>query len=357
MRGLRVAGIASTLVLAFTGSAGADTIKVQNTHDSGNGSLREALDNATDGDTVKVPKGRYELSSGQLLVDARVRIQGAGARKTIVDANRESRVFEVDGSLGTVRFTGLTIREGDTDGTASGGGIDASFGTKLVLSKVGVLKNRVITNTSFNNGGGIHSNDEVVLRQSLIAKNHGYNGGGVAGNPTRAIDTTFFKNFGGNPTFNGDGGASDSSIALIDSTVVGNACFNGDGCGGAFFGSLATLRGTIVAGNIAYEANGEPPGSPGNPGEPDNCGDDATGSQGHNLDDRHDCDLAAASDISGKNPRLGKLKNNGGPTNTLGLNASSPAFNAGAKKCTKRDQRGVRRPQGRRCDIGAYERD
>ncbi len=56
-------------------------------------------------------------------------------------------------------------------------------------------------------------------------------------------------------------------------------------------------------------------------------------------------------------PLLGPLTDNGGLTTTHALRAGSPAIGrAGLAPCaTDRDQRGVRRPQGRRCDIGAFE--
>ncbi len=52
------------------------------------------------------------------------------------------------------------------------------------------------------------------------------------------------------------------------------------------------------------------------------------------------------------------MKNNGGPTQTMAPAPGSPARNAIPKAAcaVARDQRGVRRPQGPRCDIGAYER-
>jgi hypothetical protein len=357
MRRMAVAGAIVALACLGAAPAAADTIKVENTTDSGAGSLRQALDDAFEGDTIKVPKGHYELTSGQLEVDTRVSIKGAGARKTVVDANRNSRVFEVADGLGPVRFSGLTIREGDTDAAGDGGGIESGPGTDLRLTEVAVLNNHVITNADFRNGGGVYSIGPVVIKRSLFAGNHAYNGGAVLSfTGAKAIDSTFYNNVAGNPTWNGEGGAFDEPVSLIDSTVVGNQCFNGDGCGGGLDGPGLTLKGTIVAGNIAYQANGEPAGSPGNPGVANNCGVSPL-SNGHNLSDRSDCDLAGPGDIEGKNPKLGKLKNNGGPTNTLALGRKSPAFNAGAKKCTAHDQRGVRRPQGKRCDIGAYERD
>ncbi len=59
------------------------------------------------------------------------------------------------------------------------------------------------------------------------------------------------------------------------------------------------------------------------------------------------------------------LQSNGGPTQTIALTATSPALHAGnASACSAtgagnvngQDQRGVSRPQGSGCDIGAFER-
>jgi hypothetical protein len=56
-------------------------------------------------------------------------------------------------------------------------------------------------------------------------------------------------------------------------------------------------------------------------------------------------------------PRLGPLANNGGPTPTRAPLAGSPAIDTGPNGpcATSADQRGVVRPQGQRCDIGAVE--
>ncbi|WP_345309022.1 choice-of-anchor Q domain-containing protein [Candidatus Villigracilis saccharophilus] len=60
--------------------------------------------------------------------------------------------------------------------------------------------------------------------------------------------------------------------------------------------------------------------------------------------------------IIGSDPLLGPLANNGGPTQTMALLSGSPAINAGDDAdCEATDQRGVTRPQGSHCDIGAYE--
>jgi hypothetical protein len=55
-------------------------------------------------------------------------------------------------------------------------------------------------------------------------------------------------------------------------------------------------------------------------------------------------------------PLLSPLQNNGGFTQTMALGADSPAIDAGnGTNCPSIDQRGVTRPQGSHCDMGAYE--
>ena len=55
---------------------------------------------------------------------------------------------------------------------------------------------------------------------------------------------------------------------------------------------------------------------------------------------------------------LKPLADNGGPTKTHALPAGSPAIDASPDDadCAATDQRGVRRPQGPACDIGAFEK-
>jgi CSLREA domain-containing protein len=79
-------------------------------------------------------------------------------------------------------------------------------------------------------------------------------------------------------------------------------------------------------------------------------------SQGYNLESANDCGFAATGDQTGANPQLGALASNGGPTRTMALTAGTPAVDSADPKCdVTADQRGVSRPQGPRCDIGAFE--
>jgi hypothetical protein len=83
----------------------------------------------------------------------------------------------------------------------------------------------------------------------------------------------------------------------------------------------------------------------------------------HNLsegvtDDANACGLTngANANLIGSDPNLGPLADNGGATQTHALLSGSPAIDAGDNStCPATDQRGVARPQGSACDIGAYE--
>jgi hypothetical protein len=87
---------------------------------------------------------------------------------------------------------------------------------------------------------------------------------------------------------------------------------------------------------------------------------------GHNLFGSLDgCSLTpASSDLAEiANAGLKPLAANGGLTETVALAKHSMALNKGSGEppgsgggaCARRDQRGVKRPQGPRCDIGAFE--
>ena len=82
-------------------------------------------------------------------------------------------------------------------------------------------------------------------------------------------------------------------------------------------------------------------------------------SQGYNLDGDGSCSFGGEGDLSSVDPLLGTLQDNGGPTFTHALQAGSPAIDAiPTDTCSAQtDQRGVSRPQGDACDIGAFERE
>src|SRR5690606_32712923 len=65
---------------------------------------------------------------------------------------------------------------------------------------------------------------------------------------------------------------------------------------------------------------------------------------------------AICEDVRDLDPKLGPLASNGGATPSMEPTPDSPAIDSGADDaCAETDQRGMSRPQGPRCDIGAVE--
>jgi hypothetical protein len=77
---------------------------------------------------------------------------------------------------------------------------------------------------------------------------------------------------------------------------------------------------------------------------------------GHNISSDASFAFTQSSSFNGYDPLVGPLADNGGPTRTLALLSDSPAIDAGSDEaCPPTDQRGVPRPFGEHCDIGAFE--
>ena len=145
----------------------------------------------------------------------------------------------------------------------------------------------------------------------------------------------------------------EGDLSFLDATVARNLVARAGHTGTAGGGGLLSngpppkLEATILALNTA-----PPKGGP-------NCYGSVS-SGGHNLlGTTSGCQFAhKTTDKLHRDPKLGSLADNGGATHTLALLSGSPAIDAIPKPAcdVRTDQRGVRRPQGPRCDIGAYER-
>lgn len=84
-------------------------------------------------------------------------------------------------------------------------------------------------------------------------------------------------------------------------------------------------------------------------------------SLGGNIEDQAACGLNTATDLQNTAVALGALTNNGGSTSTHLIMEDGPAFDGGvdalcaAAPVSGVDQRGIARPQGESCDVGAVE--
>lgn len=141
-----------------------DTLVVDNLSDENDGdlsdgdvSLREALESIADGGTITFSNSLLNetiaLSEGELVIDRSVTINGLGADQLTIDANQQSRVFNIDDGDNdvdaTVEISGLTISGGsvtESDDPGRGGGIY----TRETL----FLTNSTLSGNSATSGGG-----------------------------------------------------------------------------------------------------------------------------------------------------------------------------------------------------------
>jgi hypothetical protein len=215
------------------------------------------------------------------------------------------------------------------------------------------------------NGGGVYSEDDAQLNLtgSTISSNEAYHGGGISVNTNSGL-TAYNSTFSANmANYNGGGlhGDDGGTIELAFVTVTGNIAdndFNGGGTGGGF-SSLEpfTITNTILAANFDYSGNNPDCHGYLNSGDYNILG----------VADSSSCiDYLLGNDQSGTvavplDPLLSPLTNNGGPTQTHALDATSPAWDQiphGVNGCISgitRDQRFIVRFAN--CDIGAFEYD
>ena len=375
---------------------------VTNVADNGPGSLRYAVSNAAPGNTIRFALRRLPatiLLRSTLVIDKDLTILGPGPRKlfvarTFCAGSPSFRVFRVD--AGVVTIAGLSIVNGRAlhgDGFTDnlGGGIFNEG--SLTVSNCIIACNAALDEDGGNGfGGGIFTLGPLTVLDSTIRGNKAsYAGGGICtfhSDNVRIEGCTINGNYagiqGGGVNFQGRNGS------LQNSTISGNrtteyetasallhlvwtneasaldltACTIARNCGstnGAVviaalpgnLGSNTRMIGTLVADNASpnFFLDGNP----------------ILQSLGHNLDSDGTSGLVNGvnGDVVGtpENPlhaRLSPLLNHGGPTWTHALLPGSLALDAG--ECLTvdgnplaTDQRGLPRPQGAACDIGAFE--
>lgn len=241
---------------------------------------------------------------------------------------------------GTVQVRLSTFTQNHAD--ERGGGL-ASLDDQYAKAKLTINKSTIANNDAKWGGGVYEGGGTLHVNNSTLANNHaigakGY-GGGIYMTGGRIGNSTFANNVAdrrGGGIWNS--GKSDIlNVTLFENQAKRGASIYNDQ-------QSITLKNTILAYGKLTE----------------NCavrlGSVING--GHNLNTDTSCALGPARqarlDING-------LQDNGGPTLTIGLRAASPAVDAGddavcaAAPILGKDQRGVKRPQGAHCDIGAYE--
>jgi len=370
----------------------AATLTVTSTADSGPGTLRAALANASNGDTIDTTgvSGTILLTSGELLVSNSVTIIGPGPTHLAVDGNATSRVFHITNAISAL-IAGLTITNGSATAPFPGsfGGGTYNDRSALTVSNCGISGNSAASggggmynshstltvvncNVSGNSalggyGGGIYndgsgSHATLIVFSSTLSSNSAFDGGGIFNNgessgtgTVNVTNSTFSSNSAsdGGGIWNDGSASGTANLAVSASTFNGNSADIGasllnDGAGATLDIGDTILNVSGVGGANIYNIVGP------------------VNSHGYNLcSDSGAGFFTNATDQINTNPMLGPLQDNGGPTFTHALLPGSPAIDNGKSFGVTTDQRSAPRPfdfsnianasSGDGSDIGAFE--
>jgi CSLREA domain-containing protein len=255
-------------------------------------------------------------------------------------------------------------------------------GLYLYASLVATLRNvEIRDNNASRSGGGLWNQATLNLEEVLIQGNHaGTNGGGIYNNWTGRLTAynllieNGLARFGGgvynkgvarvqqsaivnNQVEGGEGGGvfnadADADLIIENSTISGN-----EGEGLVNTGRMGTYY-TTVANNTSVGVKTNGPSTISNSILADNMGGDCDGGvvlAVFNIESTDTCGFWDPSNLVNTDPLLMPLGLYGGTTPIHALNLDSPAVDVAGPGCPDADQRGMARPIGLGCDIGAYE--
>ncbi|MBN2119129.1 MAG: right-handed parallel beta-helix repeat-containing protein [Anaerolineales bacterium] len=309
-------------------------------------------------DTINLPAGcTYTLTvvnnnttgnNGLPVITSPIIINGNGATiQRDPGAAEKFRLFYVSGDLG---LNELTLTGGYAYNPAAPNDVSTNSGGAIRNSGHLLVTKSIIRENSGREGGGIFNINQMTLKDVTIDSNQDYfglpGGAGIYNLGDAVLTNTTISNNGFNPAQPADGvfNAQGGHLEMTNSTVSHNA-----GCGIDNEGEL-TLNHVTMAFNFCGIA------SAGDVYTTNSIFGEGCGSNAHptfpNLSPYAGCGGPVVPFAA---LELQPLAGNGGITETHALGAGSVAIDMVVRQCLPSDQRGVSRPQGPKCDVGAYE--
>ncbi|MEO7297153.1 MAG: choice-of-anchor Q domain-containing protein [Verrucomicrobiota bacterium] len=238
---------------------------------------------------------------------------------------------------------GVGTANGIAGGSASGGCVFISVGMARITNST-FTKNLALggergtaSKAGPSYGGTIYNLGTLELINCTLNTNMAQAGDSISGEKASGYGGGLY-NAGGNSTLTHVTIAENSAKLSIGTAPNFGAVAQGGGIFSA--NGTVTLQNTI----LAYNFSGS------------NCFGAAFTDSGNNISSDGSCNFFAPGSLTNTDPILGPLGNYGGTTPTMPLLAGSPAIDGGNNSfCTTTDQRGVARPFGAGCDIGAFE--
>ncbi len=258
----------------------------------------------------------------------------------------------------------------------------SSFEQNAIVGGAGALGG-AIAGGSTSLGMATTGNASIRISESLFAANsvkktrtanEDGSGGALAfAQPAviQIVNTTFAGNSALGSSFNANGGAlyvvnNTVPFSIVNSTFANN---NAGWVGGAISNSqIRGQPGGSVTNTLFFQNSAD--NGPNDWNIQQHCSSELVGSNnlqypprltGSNFANDVTCFQGKsapnqANDPAFRDPQLLPPGDNGGPTSTMAIPVSSPARDGGTTAgCPSSDQRGVGRPQGASCDIGAFE--
>ncbi len=224
------------------------TITVTNKNNVGAGSLRQAVIDATSGDSINFAsniKGTITLTA-RISFAKSLTISGPGPRILTIEGNNgqtNAGIFEVLGqSGGALNLSDLTLAR---SGAAFQGGAISSVGGAVKISNCILTDNGGSVNDHSQDGGAVFvSGANLIIDHCIISNNKATGGGGIF-METGSINDSLISN---NVAFNSGGGAEIFGMAaIVNTSFLGNSAeLQGGGAYVGFGGSLNLLNSTIA---------------------------------------------------------------------------------------------------------------
>jgi len=286
-------------------------------------SINGAISKATNGDMILVATGTYTSSGSEVVL----------INKSVTLSGGWNAAFT--SQAGSSIIDGKYARWGVYVDTSS---VIASL-DRFIIQNCQAIYSSV--------AAGIINKGNLTISHSSIQNNFGSGVYNATASNLILNNTTVSGN---SAVASGGGIFNDGDLTINNTTITNNSA---PSYGGGIVGDFVSLN-SIVAGNRGtYWVD---------------CSLGSLVSLGYNLfGNISGCQYSAGTGdhvvVSARNLRLTPLQDNSGSTFTHALMEGSPAIDAGnpatpgsdGNSCLVTDQRGVARPDGARCDIGAFE--